>query len=611
MPRATKRDVVRLKPADPFELIRWLARSQGDPRKAVAELVQNSLDAQATNVTITRRRLRGNPALLVWDNGLGVIPEMERRDALHYLATHVGHSRKRNLTPSQRMEQVVAGQYGVGLLGFWAIGRLLELRTRVDGGALMGLDLIEDHAKAQLVSLPTPIGAPATYTEVVVLEVHEAALRLLSGRRLSDYLAAELRGQLLAREVELRVHDGLGRGPGQRDFLVVPRRFMGEKLPLPAKLPVAGHSAATIELHVAAPGADAGVQVYAAGSRVADDLSQLDPFDFSRRPWIGCQLTGFIDFPQFAVPPGTRRGVIPDAAALAFVEAVRGFEPAVLEALERLDQVRDHASNATVWRELRRALKGFDARLPHYDLLAPESGAVSADRANQPDGVRAGALPSADEVTAPEDDFSTEPLPPQGELSLGELSGLRLQPEAITIGAGHQRRVRAVPLTQDGHRYRGQVELSWSIEGQGFALTPLSSSATLRAAADLRPGERGRLNATCRAHSPEKLVDAFAEVEVVAQKELPGSRLGIPEPALISAPGEPWRSRMVGSRWEVNDAHEDYLALRAEPRGHFRYLLSLLAKEIVQRSFGQPGGDLLLERLVEVLAHAERNLKGS
>ena len=30
-----------LQPADPFDLIRWLARTQSDPRKAVAELVQN------------------------------------------------------------------------------------------------------------------------------------------------------------------------------------------------------------------------------------------------------------------------------------------------------------------------------------------------------------------------------------------------------------------------------------------------------------------------------------------------------------------------------------------------------------------------------------------
>jgi hypothetical protein len=40
--------VGKLRAADPFELIRWLARSQPDPRKALAELVQNSIDARAT-----------------------------------------------------------------------------------------------------------------------------------------------------------------------------------------------------------------------------------------------------------------------------------------------------------------------------------------------------------------------------------------------------------------------------------------------------------------------------------------------------------------------------------------------------------------------------------
>ena len=32
--------------------------------------------------------------------------------------------------------------------------------------------------------------------------------------------------------------------------------------------------------------------------------------------------------------------------------------------------------------------------------------------------------------------------------------------------------------------------------------------------------------------------------------------------------------------------------------------------ELVQRSFAQPGSDQLLERMVEILAHAERNLRG-
>ncbi|MBM4060702.1 MAG: hypothetical protein FJ265_06370 [Planctomycetes bacterium] len=61
----------KVKPADPFELIRWLAHCQTDPRKAIAELVQNSLDAGAQNVRIERRRERGAGVIAVVDDGAG------------------------------------------------------------------------------------------------------------------------------------------------------------------------------------------------------------------------------------------------------------------------------------------------------------------------------------------------------------------------------------------------------------------------------------------------------------------------------------------------------------------------------------------------------------
>jgi hypothetical protein len=68
VPKGAARTLV-LRPVDRFDLIRWLARSQSDPREAVAELVQNSVDAHARHVAIERRRLRGGPALVVRDEG--------------------------------------------------------------------------------------------------------------------------------------------------------------------------------------------------------------------------------------------------------------------------------------------------------------------------------------------------------------------------------------------------------------------------------------------------------------------------------------------------------------------------------------------------------------
>jgi hypothetical protein len=108
VPKASLRTLV-LRPADPFDLIRWLARSQSDPRKAVAELVQNSIDAHARHVTIERRRLRGGPALVVRDDGEGVLPSLGREDALRYIATNIGSSQKRKLSPEERRRLVITG----------------------------------------------------------------------------------------------------------------------------------------------------------------------------------------------------------------------------------------------------------------------------------------------------------------------------------------------------------------------------------------------------------------------------------------------------------------------------------------------------------------------
>ncbi|MEP6860840.1 MAG: ATP-binding protein [Deltaproteobacteria bacterium] len=205
MVRAASR--FKLQPADPFDLIRWLARSQSDARKAVAELVQNSIDARAKTIRIERRRLRNAPALVIWDDGEGLLPALEREEALRYLGTHVGHSHKLGLSPAERHSRVIAGQYGVGLLGFWAIGSKLELRSRVAGSGVHVLTLVEDRQTAELETVPYELAARDTFTELVVFDVHDAALRQLAGRRLADYLAAELRGPILASGAVVEIHD--------------------------------------------------------------------------------------------------------------------------------------------------------------------------------------------------------------------------------------------------------------------------------------------------------------------------------------------------------------------------------------------------------------------
>ena len=88
-------------------------------------------------------------------------------------------------------------------------------------------------------------------------------------------------------------------------------------------------------------------------------------------------------------------------------------------------------------------------------------------------------------------------------------------------------------------------------------------------------------------------------------------RRGIPRAHLIDAAGETWRSRFDGRRWEVNQMHDDYLALKGEACARLRYLLALLAKDLSQHAHQVPGAVEASEDVAAILALAERNLRGS
>jgi signal transduction histidine kinase len=62
----------KLRIGDDWNAIRIIALSQGNPLKAIAELVENSIDAHAKSITIIRGREHGEHCLTVKDDGDGV-----------------------------------------------------------------------------------------------------------------------------------------------------------------------------------------------------------------------------------------------------------------------------------------------------------------------------------------------------------------------------------------------------------------------------------------------------------------------------------------------------------------------------------------------------------
>lgn len=575
MPRGRRGETagraIKLRPSNPFDLIRWLARSQSDPRKAVAELVQNSLDAGARHVRVERRRIMRSPSLVVWDDGEGVLPEMSRDEALSEIAEHIGHSRKMQLTPAERRERVVAGMYGVGLLGFWAVGHRFELRSRVGGSRPWALRLVEDQERGHIVELPLRTDAPATFTEAVVFDVHDAALRALGGARLAVYLGSELRGQLACRDVELVVLDYMARGLAQKRFEVKPKRFIGERLALPAEVPVERHGTIRVELYLARGEARSTVQIACAGTVVADRVEDLAALGLEGTPWVGRDLSGMLDYADFSVPPGTRRGVVPDDAARSFVAAVdERLRPLVEAELERFELERREMARRDVASELRRALRGLSRRLPQYALPEVSDGRDASTGGNGAAAEAGAGLATADEAMA---HGANDGLAPQADLfPPGPLASLQVTPDPAPVPVGGERRLRATARDADKRLLNDGVSYAWRIEGAHFTLRGEGARAAVAAAPDAPVGAVARVTVT--AEEGERLLSASSDA-VVVEDERAGTRIGVPDPHYVSDPAGAWRSRFDGRVWEVNDAHEDFVALRADTRGRFRYLLTL------------------------------------
>lgn len=598
----------KVKAHDPFELIRWLALSQPDPRKALAELVQNSLDAGASRIIVQRVRVNRIPCLRIHDDGVGVIPEMERAEALQYIATHIGHSRKRSLSPQERLKLMTQGQYGIGLLGFWSLGETLEMRSAVPGQKAHKLILHRDTADFVVEVMRGRLPLEERWTEVIVLNLNREAQAALSAGRAADYLASELRGQLLSRNVELQVVDGISRGRSRKQILVRPPQFLGERLEGLGPIEVPGHSPIRLEIYLRSAGGEdetRGLGVYSVGTLVADTFEDLAALGLNHSPWTDGRLAGLVDFPDFKVAPGSRRGIIPDEAATAFAEALQTLEPALNKILESLEQQRLAQQDRTLIRDLQHALRDFHRRRPLYAMLPVRD---ERDVAINSDGTLASggdgpAVEPLDEVEAPEiEDAPLSLLPP------GPLSTVRISPSIVRMERNRLKKVRADAVDESGRRIEDPVTFHWSIEDVEARILGHDDEGSTSRVEIQSENEMGEGVLRVRARSGTIETVASARLAVVDQLPGKGGDEGVPKPEFVDEPGASWRSRMQDGRWQVNASHPDFRHINDQPSLKLRYLAMLFAKEIVQQSHNDARLSEPLEQLIEVAAYADRRL---
>jgi hypothetical protein len=454
---------------------------------------------------------------------------------------------------------------------------------------------------------------------VVVGHLHAEAIPALVARRAADYLAAELRGQLLSRDVSILVHDRIARGRAPKVLEVQPTRFSGQQLVLPEEIAVPGHGALHIEVYLvpATDAAHAGISISCGGTVVYDAVAQFEVADLNHAPWTDPRLSGLIEFADFQVPPGSRRGVIPDQAALAFAETVRMLEPAIIAQLDAVEARAAAALDADLLRQLVRAFRDLPRLAPEYDFFAIRAGANEGDGAGKAGGMpqsgpaEAGAMVAEGAAIVPAVDVSAEPedREPPSLLPAGSLASLQIVPARTQVERFGQRPLRAIGRDANGVRIRRPLRITWRSESPLIALAPLDEAVTTVSAG----AEVGR--AVVRAEASDETGSAAGEavVEVVEHIESThgGPRAGIPEPTFVDEPAGGWRSRMRDGVWEVNTGHPDFQTAGTSARRKLRYLAALLAKEIVLHSFPMPQLGPALERLVGVLTITERQLDPS
>ncbi len=349
--KVKNKDSGKLRIGDDWNAIRIIALSQSNPLKAIAEFVENSIDAQAQTITITRGREHGAHYLSIKDDGNGVPRDADGLPDFKYVATHICDSIKRHLKANGNGTGL-QGEFGIGLLSFWTVGESLTMTCI--GADQRAYQMTMNKGDSRYEVSPRRVLFAEKGTELKIGPLLEG-IRSLSGEKIQWYLASELRDRIRDAKVRVTVIDKLAR----KQYAVEPRRFEGRLLhQLPPVRTVYGDAYA--ELYLAEPSETARVALTRAGTRVIEDLSTLPGLEHI--PWPSRYVQGLVDVPFLNLTPGTRTGIIQDERYAALITALKPLESHLKGFNRRTAARRRGAGQSTVLESNSKGISRGDAR---------------------------------------------------------------------------------------------------------------------------------------------------------------------------------------------------------------------------------------------------------
>ena len=594
----------KLKIGDDWNAIRIIALSQSNPLKAIAEFVENSIDANAKTIRITRGREHGAHYLAIKDDGNGVPRDADGLPDFKYVATHICDSIKRRLRADGN-GMGLQGEFGIGLLSFWTVGDILTMTSTGADQRTYQMTMRKGDPRYNV--SPRRALFAEKGTELRISPLLEG-IRTLSGEKIQWYLASELRDRIKDAHVRVTVIDKLAR----KQYEVEPRQFEGRLL---HRLPLirAPYGDAYAELYLAEPADSSRVALTRSGTRVIEDLASLPGLDHA--PWSSRYVQGLIDAPFLNLTPGTRSGIIQDERYAALVAALEPMEAHVKGLIEEQQRAEEEQASQQSLRAIQRAFHEALLALPReeYDWFDVQG---RAHREGGPGGPNGDGAISASQVEAAVPGL-VEPAPADAQQRqffdyAGPLYGVVISPAASTTPLNEVRKFRALPRDRSRRRVHKDLRFNWEIlEGDGSLQGVGDQEVEYRAPAI--PG-LARLRVTVVQReivcSAEALVTITDSLEVAMSSAVITTR-GLPGYTFERAAGELWRCRFDTERniIVVNSGHRDFVFATRNRALQLRYLARLYVKELVLKNFGGLPADQLLERMIELSLYAEEKLK--
>ena len=591
----------KLRIGDDWNAIRIIALSQSNPLKAIAELVENSIDAHAKTIAITRGREHDEHYLTVKDDGDGVPRDANGLPDFKYVATHICDSVKRRLK-ADGAGLGLQGEFGIGLLSFWTVGDTLTMTSTSSDERVY--QMVMSKGDPRYVVKPRRVLFSERGTELKIKPLLEG-IRGLSGEKIQWYLASELRDRIRNSQVRVTVIDKLAR----KQYQVEPRQFEGRLLhQLPTVRSPFGEAYG--ELYLTEPDEDCRVALTRDGTRVIADIGTLPGLE--RTPWSSRYLQGLIDVPYLNLTPGTRSGIVLDERYGAFVEALVPLEAHLNGLIEAQRRAEEEQANRESLRAIQRAFREAMLVLPReeYDWFDIQS------RSPQGSG---GGEPSGRDVEASGAEGEGVPEPSGGEPTqrqffdyAGPLHTVVISPAASTLAVNQRRRLRALPRDRSRRRVEQDLTFAWEIvEGGGTLLSTSDQEVSFEAPAS---PVLVRLSVAVSQRdircSAEALITVTDSLEVAIGPTVVNAR-GLPGYTFARAAGELWRSQFDAERnlIVVNSGHRDFVFATRSRALQLRYLVRLYVKELVLKNFAGQSAEQVAERMIELSLYVEEKLK--